>query len=643
MSQTQQVAEEQIAYPHPLHTAGGLTLATPIFQPGVCIADRYIIERLISQGGFGRTYLARDRRLLARNGYRPRRYIIKQMIRPAPADAEERKHYEERLEREMAVMVDLNSPGHPNIPDIYEYLPEHACLVIKYIEGKSLAAILRARREPFLAEQKALRYARDVCSALAYMHQRRGPDGRPAPIIHRDVTPSNIMRDLLGRIWLIDFGLSQLYSATDPGQNGDSSGTEGFAPPEQRNGRAEPRSDTYALGATLQALICGLPEQVGTANSTARPKPSRVVARLIERAIADSPAGRPDAQGMLVELDGALSRHSTRRQQGFGLAALLALVTAWLFGFVPQPDIVWDTVRGDPVVSSAVLTPGEPALGPISRFVRVDEWTFAGMPQQSITIRLIGQPQTGLQALSLVDGDGEDMTTRGCVTRNLRLVCLLEEEGTHKVRVQNESLGPAYTLLVDPLAAEEVPPADELDWSFLADAGDRVTVECRDGSSGTGLVDDPQFVLRSSSGEEVAGTDGRYRIPANDLYTVSYIDRDDTPDGCAVQVADPRFLTAPADRRGGLTWEQPSERWTFLGQPGEVVELTVYGDTGADGLSDPILDLYDPQGELVASNDDYNGDNYDAQIVTVLDRVGVYTVVVTEFEGMAGAYRLTIR
>jgi serine/threonine protein kinase len=195
------------------------------------------------------------------------------------------------FQREARLLVTLNAPGHPNIPEIYEYLAESHCLVMKYIEGQSLMYILKRRIEP-LPEEEALRYIKDVCSALVYMHSRT-----PEPVLHRDIKPDNIMLDRAGRVWLIDFGLSKAVSAqltpTKRHRSGGG-GTIGYTPPEQRQSRAEPRSDIYALAATLYTLLTNRsPAQLATGvqgqqrtlpsvrqrNPAVRPEVERLIAR----------------------------------------------------------------------------------------------------------------------------------------------------------------------------------------------------------------------------------------------------------------------------------------------------------------------------------------------------------------------------
>jgi serine/threonine protein kinase len=92
-------------------------------------------------------------------------------------------------------------------------------------------------------------WAIQVCEALEYLH------GLEPPVTHRDIKPSNILyRFEDHRVLLIDFGIARV---TNPGE-GFWIGTSGYAPPEQQLGKPEPRSDFYALAASMHELLTGI-------------------------------------------------------------------------------------------------------------------------------------------------------------------------------------------------------------------------------------------------------------------------------------------------------------------------------------------------------------------------------------------------
>ncbi|MFQ3661479.1 MAG: WD40 repeat domain-containing serine/threonine-protein kinase [Chloroflexaceae bacterium] len=268
---------------------------------------RYIVERAIGKGGFGEAYLVNDRQL--------NRFAVAKRHCPNPAwSARMREFAARNFAREAELLVTLNTPGHPNIPEIYEYLPEQGVLVMKYVEGRDLSQIVR-ERDGVLPPEIALPIVRDVAAALAYMHSRR-----PEPVLHRDVKPSNIIIDSAGRVWLIDFGLSRV-APVQPDLNPrhtQLAGTLGFTPPEQWRGQAEPRSDVYALAATLHTLLTGyqptltraeLPDFLRGAINPFPPLRSLNpglhpdVEALIARGLAFRPEDRPGAAELVAALD----------------------------------------------------------------------------------------------------------------------------------------------------------------------------------------------------------------------------------------------------------------------------------------------------------------------------------------------------
>jgi predicted Ser/Thr protein kinase len=281
-------------------SAGGPTAQRP--------GGRYRVERLLGRGGFGEVYLAYDTALR-------RECVIKRLRHDGTPGAT--AWLAGQFEREALLLASLNTPGHPSIPEIYEFLPEQRSLVMKYIAGQSLRAILNARPDP-LPEEAALQTIRDVCSGLAYMH------GRPEPVLHRDIKPDNILIGGDGRVWLVDFGLAKgalpLEQTIGEGASGGA-GTLGFAPPEQWQGRAEPRSDVYALAMTLYTLLTnhfprdsnlqivrqGVPPPLPPLrqlNPAVRPE----VARLVERGISLELAERPTAAEFLAAVEALLAR-----------------------------------------------------------------------------------------------------------------------------------------------------------------------------------------------------------------------------------------------------------------------------------------------------------------------------------------------
>jgi len=213
------------------------------------LQNRYRIEKQLGQGGFGAAYLAEDIKL-------KRGCVVKQMRIPSGTPPKQVQLFQANFEREASLLAQLNQPGHPNIPEIFDYFSDETgnYLVMKYIEGQSLQDVIDQNPEG-IPWREAVRYIIDVADALNYMHSHHGEE----PIMHRDIKPDNILRGNDNRVWLVDFGLAKADPVEDSGDINASmaAGTLGFTPLEQWLGEAVPASDVYALGATLHHLVTG--------------------------------------------------------------------------------------------------------------------------------------------------------------------------------------------------------------------------------------------------------------------------------------------------------------------------------------------------------------------------------------------------
>uniref|UniRef100_UPI002ACC21A0 serine/threonine-protein kinase n=2 Tax=Thermogemmatispora sp. TaxID=1968838 RepID=UPI002ACC21A0 len=214
-------------------------------SPGVLLSNgRYRIERLVAAGGMGAVYRAIDLRF-------ERPCAVKEMLDDFQSEVE-RSQAVEWFKREATLLLDLNHPCIPRVRDFFVEEGRHY-LVMDFIEGRTLAKVLEeegnvmgvngARGVP---EARARSWAQQICNVLSYLH-RQNP-----PIIFRDLKPSNIMVTDQDEIKLIDFGIARTFQSQ---RQATIIMTIGYAPPEQLHGMPEPRSDIYALGATLHRLL----------------------------------------------------------------------------------------------------------------------------------------------------------------------------------------------------------------------------------------------------------------------------------------------------------------------------------------------------------------------------------------------------
>jgi len=204
---------------------------------GTILQNRYRIVKLIGQGGFGAVYRGWDLSL-------EQLVAVKENLGKT---AEARRQFE----HEAKLLARLRHPNLPRVGDHFVLPGQGQYLVMDFVEGQSLAALLAARGGP-LAEAEALPWMRQVCDALTYLH------GRTPPIIHRDIKPENIIITAEGRAMLVDFGISKVYDPSKGTTIGAKAVTPGYSPPEQYGrGRTDGRSDVYSLGATLYTLLTG--------------------------------------------------------------------------------------------------------------------------------------------------------------------------------------------------------------------------------------------------------------------------------------------------------------------------------------------------------------------------------------------------
>jgi len=211
-----------------------------LLSVGAQLQDRYKILGVIGVGGMGAVYKAQDLRFPNVQ----RLCAVKEMVNTT-TDPQVRKIVLRNFDREASILATLN---HPAIPQVYDYFTagRRSYLVLEYIHGQDLEAILTGA-QGFFSETQVVTWAIQLCDVLSFLHNHK-----PRPIIFRDLKPSNIMLDEQGRIRLVDFGIAKLFQS---GTKGTMIGTEGYSPPEQYRGVAEPRGDVYALGATMHHLL----------------------------------------------------------------------------------------------------------------------------------------------------------------------------------------------------------------------------------------------------------------------------------------------------------------------------------------------------------------------------------------------------
>ena len=207
--------------------------------PDTILQSRYRVLRHLGNGGMGAVYQAVDLRL----GHT---VALKQTL---TADVELWKHFEQ----EARLLAQLN---HPVLPRVTDYFTEgnRAFFVMQFVDGLDLAEIIAQQPGPF-PQKAVIAWADQLLDALIYLHSHA------RQIIHRDIKPHNLKVTPTGQIALLDFGLAKSGGLNSHLESSHSvfGYTPRYAPLEQMQDLGtSPRSDIYALGATLYHLLTGI-------------------------------------------------------------------------------------------------------------------------------------------------------------------------------------------------------------------------------------------------------------------------------------------------------------------------------------------------------------------------------------------------
>lgn len=230
-------------------------------QSGTRVLGRYSIVGKLAQGGMAEVYLARQ---VGPAGYQ--KLVVIKRVRPHLAnDADFVGMFVN--EARLAAMI-----NHPNVVQIFDLGDEPRpvsqgggrdwFLAMEYLDGRDMLQVGRACR----AHNKAVpfdvtaRIIADACAGLDHAHGLKGPDGKSLGLVHRDMSPENVLIKFEGQVKVVDFGIAKASDNLIKTQAGQIKGKLGYVAPEAILGKpVDARADVFAIGATLYLFLSGRP------------------------------------------------------------------------------------------------------------------------------------------------------------------------------------------------------------------------------------------------------------------------------------------------------------------------------------------------------------------------------------------------
>ncbi|MBX9670646.1 MAG: serine/threonine protein kinase [Candidatus Obscuribacterales bacterium] len=210
---------------------------------------KLVISKQLAFGGLSALYLAQMNKLDT--------VVVKEAVIPQNAEDESRQRAEERIQREAQFLMRLE---HDNIAKVRDHFVEEGrhYLLLDYVHGQDLRQYVKQNGPQ--SEETVLSWAMQIADIVRYLHSQE------PPIVHRDLTPDNLVLRNDGAVTLIDFGAANEFIGQ---ATGTLVGKQAYMSPEQLRGKATTQSDLYSLGCTLFYLLVG---RDPTPLSTSRPK-----------------------------------------------------------------------------------------------------------------------------------------------------------------------------------------------------------------------------------------------------------------------------------------------------------------------------------------------------------------------------------
>lgn len=233
---------------------------------GTQVLGRYSVVGKLAQGGMAEVYLARQ---IGPAGYQ--KLVVIKRVRPHLANDSD---FVGMFVNEARLAAMIN---HPNVVQIFDLGDEPRpmaqgggkdwFLAMEYLDGRDMLQVGRACR----AHNKAVpfdvtaRIIADACAGLDHAHGLKGPDGKSLDLVHRDMSPENVLITFEGQVKVVDFGIAKASDNLIKTQAGQIKGKLGYVAPEAILGKqVDARADVFAIGATLYLFLSGRPAFSGS-------------------------------------------------------------------------------------------------------------------------------------------------------------------------------------------------------------------------------------------------------------------------------------------------------------------------------------------------------------------------------------------
>ncbi|HEY0988135.1 MAG TPA: serine/threonine-protein kinase, partial [Kofleriaceae bacterium] len=370
-------------------------------------ANSYQILAKLAVGGMAEIFLARGASVAGVERY----CVLKRILRERAADAQFARMFldEARLAAQLQ---------HPNIAAVYDIgmLGDSYFFTMEYVHGETVRSLVQRaqglRRPVPLA--CALTIIAGAAAGLHHAHERNAPDGRPLGIVHRDVSPSNLMVSYEGNVKVVDFGVAKAANRAVETSSGTVKGKISYLSPEQcRGAHVDRRSDLFSLGIVMWEMLTGarlyrrasdfesmtaIVHETPSRPSLRRAEVPRAVDDIVLRLLAGSVADRFQTAAEVVE---AIENASMRAGTILSTSAVSRLMRD-LFGMRAEPWLELDAdaplheplnLVAQPIPLDGAQTQteavdrglaGVPDLRPPgSLLVHCDDGSWAGNPQDA--------------------------------------------------------------------------------------------------------------------------------------------------------------------------------------------------------------------------------------------------------------------